>query len=165
MDLRTAANMLRINRHRLDDELEIQSEVMFRVAECKATASDKMTSTKDNLLRVEGKLYFEIKRDDPKATKDAVEAEIVRDPDRVRAFESYRLAKDESERWDSMYESWKQRGFALKTLADLYAANYFNVETTTSGRREVSTRDYDSNRESLARKRNEESRGRRTLLE
>ena len=35
------------------------------------------------------------------------------------------------EEWLGLYTAWQQRGYSLKTLADLYAAQYFAVSSTS----------------------------------
>ena len=124
--------MLSVNKHRLDDELEIQPDIMMRIASEVVTANGRMIEAKDDLGRIEGKLSEEIKEEDPKLSLPAIAAKVGRHSDRLRAWQVFQETRTTYERWNHLLDAWKQKGYAIKTLADLYAAQYFSTNSTTS---------------------------------
>jgi hypothetical protein len=117
--------MLRVNKHRLDDELEMQAEILDQISASVVLAASRVADAKDELAKVEGALGDGFRDDDVKLTVAQVDARVRRDPQRVRAFERYHAQRAEHEAWAGLYDAWKQKGYSIKTLADLYAANYF----------------------------------------
>lgn len=117
--------LLRINKHALDDALEQQPEVMDRISQQVTRAESAMLFLKDELAKVEGKLFSEAKAEDRKLTKDEIDSEIRHNPKRLRAFEDYQTAKAEHDEWSGLLEAWRTRGFSINKLGDLYAANYY----------------------------------------
>ena len=53
MDYQQAARLLRIDKHRLDDELETHSDCMCQVSDAVARANTVHLTAKDNLAKVE----------------------------------------------------------------------------------------------------------------
>lgn len=135
-------NMLRINRHRLDDELEIQAEVMDRISQEVNKLNSQMLSAKEELLRVEARLMTEIAEDAPsKMTVAQIEAAVRRHKDRRDAWIKYDTARYSFDEWEALRDAWKQRGFSIKTLADLYTSHYFTISDHQA--RDRSDRDQD----------------------
>lgn len=126
-------NMLRTNKHRLDDELEIQPEMMQRIADHAVMAESRAMEAKDALARVEARIADDAKEDDPKLSLDLIAGKVRRHAERIRAWDKYVAANAEHGTWRSALESWRQKGFSLKTLADLHAAQYFSANSASSG--------------------------------
>lgn len=124
--LATFRNMLRIDRHRLDEELEIQSEIMDRLSQRVISLNTKQLEAKEELSRTEARLTLDVDDGSTKMTAAQVAATVKRHSDRRRAFQLYSEARHEYEEWEALRDAWKGRGFALKTLADLYTSNYFS---------------------------------------
>lgn len=121
-------NMLRINRHRLDDELEIQSEMMDRISQEVNKLNSRMLAAKEELLRVEARLMVEIAEDaTTKLTVSQMEAAVRRHRDRRDAWNALDTARYAFDEWEALRDAWKQRGFSIKTLADLYTSHYFTI--------------------------------------
>ena len=122
--------MLRVNKHRLDDELEIQAELLEKIGvEC-ARQNSRQIDLKAKLEQIVGRLSEDIRDDEPKLTVGAVEAKVKREQDYQDAWTSYQSARAEHERWTVLQEAWRQRGFSIKTLADLYGSEYFKLDST-----------------------------------
>lgn len=121
----TYRKMLRINKHRLDDELEIQAEMMMQIGDALETATSRMMEAKDELARIEGRVGESLKEDDPKLSIPALEAKVKRAPERTRAWERYQAAMKERGQWDRLWDSWKERGQSIKTLGSLFGSQYF----------------------------------------
>lgn len=127
-DLQQYRNMLRINRHRLDDELEIQAEVMDRISQEVNKLNSKMLEAKERLAREEARVMEEVAENaSTKMTVAQLEAAVRRHPDRKAAWMAYDRARFEFDEWEALRDAWKQRGFSIKTLADLYTSHYFTV--------------------------------------
>lgn len=140
--LKDYRSMLRINRHRLDDELEIQAEVMDRISQEVNRLNSQMLSAKEELLRVEARLMTEIAEDAPsKMTVAQMEAAVRRHKDRRDAWVQYDIARYSFDEWEALRDAWKQRGFSIKTLADLYTSHYFTISDHQV--RDRSDRDHD----------------------
>ena len=121
--------MLLINKHRLDDELEVQAEVAGHISEALASANSRMSACKEELDQVAAKVLLELRSGGEKLTAGEVTAEVEVDPTRVSKLREYLAAKKEAEQWSGAHDAWKQRGFALKGLGDLYVAQYFVVDS------------------------------------
>lgn len=125
MEIEDFEKMLVIKKHQLDEELAIQADVQWRISEKLAAANANRDDLKEALARVESDLTMLILREEPKLAVTKIEIELKTEPKRMRAFQLYMLAKQSADRWSGLYEAWKARGFAIKSLCDLYASNYF----------------------------------------
>ena len=129
LTLDQVSNMMRVNKHRLDDELEIHPDIAHKISEALATANAKAGGLKEELTQLESNLLISIRRGGEKLTAGEVTAEIETDPKRVSKMREYLSAKKDAERWTGAHDAWKQRGYALKGLGDLYVAQYFTVDS------------------------------------
>lgn len=138
---------LRINKHCLDDELEIQAQITHDIAELLAKANEQLLGFKDAMDQVEAEIRLELRNGEVKYSNDVIEAEIITNGKRRIAFRAYKNQKREVETLNGLFEAWKSRGFSLKSLSDLYHADYFAVDS--AGKRE----NYQSDREAIGRNR------------
>lgn len=131
LDYDAYTKMLRVNKHRLDDELEVQADIQNDLNEAKTTAASREAQAKDDLDQCEAELFVNLTRKDSasKMTKDQADATIILDPERIQLWRKYQAAKAERARWDGLYDSWKSRGFDLKALGQLYADQYFAIDS------------------------------------
>ncbi len=144
--------MLRVNKHRLDDELEIQPEIMDQISTQVVLRNNRMIEAKDDLARIEGRLADDVREDDPKAGVAFIDSRVRREPERIEAFRRYQQARAEHEAWQGLLEAWKQKGYSIKTLSDLYNANYFSLSSTQiSARRRSQDEASDDARAALRR--------------
>jgi hypothetical protein len=121
--------MLKINKHCLDDELEVQAHVQFEISEAVAITNMEQTEAKNYLEKYDAELLLDIRKENSKRTAAEVQAEIDTDGEHLKFLRTYNQSHHEYELWFGMHEAWKQRGFALKSLADLSMSNYFAVDT------------------------------------
>lgn len=129
--------MLAVNRHRLDDELEIQADIMDRISQEVVARNTAFLAAKEQLAATEGRLTMSIKDQDAKATVAVIEAQVRADNGRTRDWRALQTAREDLESWQGLLESWRQRGFSIKTLADLYTANYFQTDSAGRERRDA----------------------------
>lgn len=160
-DYRNYRNMLLVQKHRLDDELEVQADVYERISSATSKAGAALAQAKDDLATVEGKLTLRAKDGADKLTVDAVRAVVLADPERQRAFRALQLAITQHEEWAGLREAWRQKGYALKTLADLYSSNYFQPN---SAGRDAQTRDMENRRADIRRAGGREERAADTAI-
>jgi len=130
-DLQTFRGMLRINKHRLDDELEVQAEVMGRISDQIAHLAAKAAEALDAVKVAEARIYRQLKDDDEKLTDKAADSAVRRHQERTRAFEKLTMVNQELAQWQGLYEAWKARGFDVRKLCDLYFAQYYTKDSHT----------------------------------
>jgi hypothetical protein len=126
--------MLRINKHRLDDELELQSQILDLISSQLTVLNSRSLESADQLKLVEARLFRELKDDSEKITDKAADALVKQDPERKRAWQASQAARAEHEDWSGLYDAWKARGFALRELCGLYVAQYFSIDSYSAGR-------------------------------
>jgi hypothetical protein len=148
-------DMLQINKHALDDELEMQAVVQQRIHDRLQAASNLLEREKDSLERAEADVFIDVTdlhvRSGEKPNLDYLRNSVKIDSYRKAKFDSWNAARGEYEVWQGLYESWKQRGFALKALTDLAVAGYYVTDTA-----------YQKNRDQIRKKReNQQPRSRR----
>lgn len=127
MQLSEVRNMLRINRHRLDDELEIQADVLDRIGREVALHNSRMLEAKKELAVTEARVIERLKEDDPKMSNPLAEKAAARDREYTEAWQKYQQARHLHEEWESAYKAWHARGFDIKALGELFAHQYFTI--------------------------------------
>lgn len=159
-DIKTFRDMLAVNKHDLDRELEIQAVVMDRISQQVGRTGRALVEAKDELARAEARISQNLAENSAtKLTVTALDAAVKRSPERRDAFRALQDARSEFEAWEALREAWKQKGYSLKTLADLYASSYFAVSATQSRghdsgpRRIYGQEEYERSRERAAERR------------
>lgn len=122
--------MLKIDKHKLDDELEVQAHVHFQITEELSYQSHQKQSLKEELEMYDAGLLIDLRKSNVKKTVSELQAEIAVDSGHRATIRDLFLVNKNHELWEGMLEAWKQRGFALKSLADLAMSNYYNVDST-----------------------------------
>lgn len=126
--------MLRVSKHAIDDALENQADDLDRISQAWARADERADELKAELARVEGRLTVAGKADNPKATVAELTAAVVQHRDFRAAQDALREANREAAEWKGLHGAWKERGYALKTLAELHGAAYFTASSHTMPR-------------------------------
>lgn len=138
-NLSTFRNMLEVNKHRLDDEYEMQPQMLERISDRVAILEGRLEDAHDKLRRIEAEVFLGAK--DKGDSDKAAEGRAKTHPDRVRAFEAEQVASTELKQWRGLYEAWKAKGFSLGGLKDLYVAQYFSVDAGhAAGRKDRTVR-------------------------
>lgn len=129
-DLATFRKMLRVDRNTLDDDLEVQAEVLDRISQQVNRLGQRLAEAKEKLSSTEARLTRDVAEDaTTKMTATQVSAEVHRHRDRRDAWAAHQSARFEFEEWEALRDAWRQRGYSLKTLSDLYAAQYFTTSS------------------------------------
>lgn len=147
MDLTFYRSLLRIDKNRLDEALEVQADHQDRISEQVARLNTRSSDLKKTLEEVEARIIEDLKADDPKLSNPIAEKEAKRHADWKRAWREYQAAREEFEVWTGLHMAWVSRGYQLKTLADLYASQYFAISSTSAATsRAVDDASYESSR-------------------
>lgn len=141
-----------INKHDLDRELELQAAFTYLISEHRSAAALRVSQTKDQLSVTEAQLRARIRRsgggrEGPKQTEADILAAVQEHRDRLIAWDDYQNARHMLDRWEGLFETWKQRGFALSKLGELFQANYYTVDS--AGGRTTEDKDWQRGRIAL----------------
>ncbi len=128
-ELDTYRALLPINKHRLDDELEVQADVMERISDRVSSLNARVESTENDLKICEARLFRSFKETDEKGTDKAADSSVKRNPERAKMFKCVLDARQELDQWRGLYEAWRARGFSISKLCDLYVAQYFTTNS------------------------------------
>ncbi len=139
-------SLLKISKHNLDGALEVQAEIMDQISQQVVMLQREVNDAKDSLAKLEGRLLIEFKEDGTKLSVGVVDAMIRRDQTRSRAWDHYQDVMSELDSWSKLLDAWKQRGFAIKGLGDLYGASYFTVNSLGSDRQIRRDREHEDRR-------------------
>ena len=122
-------NMLRINKHRLDEELEIHAQVLDEIGRHAA-------GMERNLARIEAEhdgiiagFNRRCRVNDPKISVAALLDENALDRTCGASAAALADAKQVSAEWAALHKAWYQRGFDLKALGELFIAQYFGLDS------------------------------------
>lgn len=140
--LAQARKTLLIDKNSLDDELIEHSSLLQRIGEECVRAQSTRDRTKDELERVEAEVYqkkkdaYSRKTEKGKTPTDyAIKAEVRSDRKVVKAYEDYRDAKMEASQWEIIQDAFRQRGFMVNKLAELYIAQYYSKDSSNEYQR------------------------------
>lgn len=131
LSISQARGLLFINKHALDDELEVQAETLYHIVEEQSKANGQLARAKNHLESVEAGLFQDFSDQTPKPTKDLILAQVQDSADRAKAFDLFLEAKEVADRWNGLFEAWRARGFALRELCGLHLANYYSSDSVS----------------------------------
>lgn len=117
--------MLRTNRHRLDDELEIHAEIQEQINNEVNRAAARVREAEEKLKRIEARRTEELREAGDRGTMDDVKARVRRDPDRKEAWQSLQVQLSAHEEWSALLDAWRVKGYNIRDLALLYQSSYF----------------------------------------
>lgn len=141
---------LRADRHQLDDELEDHALLMEQISQACAAANTAALRAKEQLAKVEARLVEDLKAEDSSLTVQRLDGKVKRHPDRREAFDAWMQARQEHEEWLGMQDAWKTRGFTIRNLSELFANQYFALDSTRAPRRRIDERTYEQARERMS---------------
>ena len=122
-----------IDRNNLDQELIRHADIFYRVAEAYMTAIDKRDTAKDNLGKVDAEIGLKLrKRAETKAekmTEIKLQSMLQVDTTHTKAVDRYLRAKAEADKFGVLKESFQQKSYMLRSMVDLYTANYYSIES------------------------------------
>lgn len=131
---------LKLDRNDLDQANIEQPELVWHATEAQAEANAKLAALDRDKANLSAELSESLQAravEDGEKTRgspgvsQATLARRVRDHKDMRELnEEWLVAKKESDLWAAMVESLRTRGKSLQNLGGLYAANYFERETS-----------------------------------
>lgn len=122
-------NYLKIDKHKLDEELEEQPMLLFQISEAYVQAAAERDMLKEALATTDAKLdkkareYLD-KREE-KVTEAMVKNFVLTDKEHEKATQAYFDAKNQADLLFALKEAFQSRGYFLRDLATLYTANYY----------------------------------------
>lgn len=127
-DLQHYRAQLRINRLRLDEDLEVQAVMLEQISSNVTRLNTRVLEMKEQLAMVEARLTQDLALEE-KLTVAELGAKVKRHKDRVEAYRKWMLAREEHEEWTGLLDAWRGKGFAMKDLGNLYASQYFSINS------------------------------------
>lgn len=158
VDIKDLQALLPIDKDRLDEELAIQAEVQWRIAEHVVTQSNCVIDLKYKLDKLEAQIAIDLTDANPKLSIERTKNQVRVDRERDGMYWLYAKSRTELDQWSNLHDAWKARGYALKSLCDLAVSNYFTSDGYT--KRVEIDRDHQKGREALAKAREESKRER-----
>jgi hypothetical protein len=151
---------LQIDEHALDEALQSQPDLFYRVSKQLAILTSRRDAAKQGVTLAEADAQARIRRErsknDEKVTDKAVEADVRRDKEVERAQQEFLTLNSMVGQYGALKEAFQQRSYVLKDLCGLYVANYY-ADNTGSNSPQMKMRDIDAReaRRKMADVRNE----------
>lgn len=150
---------LEIDRNGLDEAIERQAALYFRVAEQGALAQSKRDEAKINMdaafAEACSKARVKAAKNGDKVTEAMIKESAETSTLYKEASQTYLSHKNDAEVLGALEKSFDQRGRMLRELAQLYISGYFQI----SGAGAVRDRRAQDNREAMQAARERRSRG------
>lgn len=150
---------LAIDEHALEEALQQQPDLFYRVSKALALLISERDEAKMELQTVEAEIDMEIRREamdnDEKVTVGEVEARRRIHKKVVAA--NLRLIDFNKQvgQYSALKEAFQQRSYVLKSLSELYIANYYGDVQSSSGTRHMRDATAEATREDIGRRRRE----------
>lgn len=150
---------LKIDKHSLDDELMYQASLYGRVAEEHAYAVSRRDAANDECKRTDAELDLEIRRgfeaEERKYTESLIHSTVQADPRHTEARTRYLNANRDVDLLEALRDSFRQRGFMLRDMVELYVREYYNRQEHHTDVETADRMRADKNRTKVAEKRSE----------
>lgn len=150
---------LKIDQNNLDTEISQQPVLYDQVSESAAMSRSRLDHAKDSIETIEAEISVQIRSDaekeDEKLTESGIKVMIIGDKDRKKAVATYLGLKHETELWDKLENSFRNRGYMLRELSSLFIAGYYQESSSSGSRGRLRKTHAEKNSERLAEKRRE----------
>jgi hypothetical protein len=128
-DIEELRQYLKIDKHRLDEELEEQPMLLFQISEAYVQAGAERDMLKEQLATIDAKAdakaRTKLDRISEKVTEAMVKNAVQTSTEHETASAAYLKAKEQADLLFALKEAFQSRGYFLRDLASLYAANYY----------------------------------------
>lgn len=124
---------LPVSKHALDDALEVHAQYQDEIAEQVAIAGRRAAEAKDDADRIENRLTLVAKNEATRLSDVAAKAAARSEEEWQRARAQQQQAQQELEEWQGLLEAWKQKGYSMSKLAQLYSDQYFALTSLSVG--------------------------------
>lgn len=158
LSIASARMKLRIDKNSLDDEVIKQPELYFECAEAAGLAQSRRVGAKDELERLEARLYkvvaAKLVEEQERVTENAVHGRVINHKSRIEAFEKLQQALIEEKTWEALKDAAQQRSYALKDLCNLTSSGFLGAQSMNGQpSRRVQELAYDKNKAEMRKKR------------
>jgi hypothetical protein len=155
--LETFDGCLRIDEHALEEAVQEQPDLMFRVSRKLALQISRRDAAKTYLATVEAQVDAWLRRgarnSEVKLTEGDVKAQIRVNSNVVRATDQLLRMEHSVREWQALKESVVARGHALREMVTLCSLNYWADPSKGAGVRGMKDRDADTARRAMNRQR------------
>lgn len=131
--LRDKEDDLRINEHSLDDELKLQPELRNEIGQELALAKSRRDQADLHVKQIEAEVAREyrdtaIKREE-KVTEAEIKSAVILNANVQSAKKRLIDYERDVNMIQALYDSFKDRGYSIARLCDLWLANYYDKES------------------------------------
>lgn len=142
---------LKIDKHSLDQELEEQPMLFFKISEAFVQAAAERDMLKEQLATVDAKLDAQVRNDfaDKKYTEAMVKNAVQTDKKHDAAMLKFLRAKEQADLLFALKDAFQTRSYMIRDLCSLYNANYF-AEGSVKGSQETDRATYKTGRQRMA---------------
>jgi hypothetical protein len=128
-DIEELRQYLKIDKHRLDEELEEQPMLLFQISEAFVQAAAERDMLKESLATKDAQLgkkaREQLGKREKKVTESMVEGYVLTDSTHDAAVKAYLDAKGQADLLFALKEAFQSRGYMIRDLCSLYTANYY----------------------------------------
>jgi hypothetical protein len=147
---------LRIDLNALDEALQAQPDVYYRVSRKVALLTSRRDAAKKELELVEADMDAEVRKNsrrlEEKVTETEIKNRIARMPKAQEAWDQLHKLNAELGEWVALKGGFEQRSYALKDLTALHLANHYGDQQSLERNR---VQKYDESRKALNERRRE----------
>lgn len=141
---------LKIDKHALDQELEEQPMLFFKISEAFVKAAAERDMLKEQLATTDAQLDAVAREGfaDQKYTEAMVKNEVQTDKKHDTAMLKFLRAKEHADLLQALKEAFQTRSYMIRDLCSLYNANYFE-EASVRGTPQTERATYNAGRQRL----------------
>ena len=125
---------LKIDKLALDDALQHQPSLLFKVSEAYELALADRDTLKDQLVTCEANLDVAFRKqldaNKIKYTEGSIKSLITIDKVRLNNVTLYNQARRKAAQLMALKEAFKERGYMLREMCSLYVSNYFEQNSS-----------------------------------
>ena len=151
--------LLRIDRHNLDEEVERQPALYYKVAAEEARMRSRFDASKNALEMIMADLDGEIRskalKKDEKITEAVVRAKVSQDKRCVKASEEQLKQKRRLDLLTALKDSFRQRSYMLRDLVELYTSGYYTDAAIRGHSDRAKEKHAEKNQERMTQRRRE----------
>lgn len=142
---------LKIDKDDLDNELIAQPQLLADVSEEFVRAQSRRDQANEKQKQVQAERFAVLSKES-KTVKEA-DSKVVVDEKYIEAREQYKSAENEAAKWEYLRDAYKERGFMLRTLAQLYSTEYYQQASVYGSQRAADDAQYQTYRKQQAERR------------
>lgn len=151
--------LLLIDKSCLDQHLQEQAEIFYRIADALAQSQSVRDKAKEYIAITDAELNLQfrkvLEKDGVKVTDAKINAMVQDDEDHQEAFNKYMETKEQADKLSAMREAWMQRSYMLRELVGLFIAGYFSDAAMKGGSPDAREMKAQADRAEIHRKRKE----------